>query len=266
MRVVRYRDPEGSIHHGCRSATGEIHLLAGDPCTGLVETGRPAAVSRLLAPVVPANIFCIGLNYGAHAAESRLSVPSAPIVFMKPTSAVADPEQPIVLPACRHREEVDYEGELAVVIGRAARNVDAEHALDCVAGYTCGNDVSARHWQLHQGGGQWCRGKGFDTFCPLGPALVTPDELGDPQRLGIRTRLNGQTVQDHSTADMIFGVAALISFLSQDTTLLPGTVIMTGTPGGVGMARRPPVFLRPGDVVEVEIDGIGILRNPVQEA
>jgi 2-keto-4-pentenoate hydratase/2-oxohepta-3-ene-1,7-dioic acid hydratase in catechol pathway len=220
----------------------------------------------LLPPVSPTNIFCIGLNYREHAAESGMSIPQFPLVFMKPTSAVCGSGDAIVLPACRHDEEVDYECELVVLIGRSARNVAPSRALDHVAGYTCGNDVSARHWQFRAGGGQWSRGKGFDTFCPLGPVLVTPDEIDDPQDLAIRTRLNGRLMQEHSTSDMIFPVADLITFLSQDTTLLPGTIIMTGTPQGVGFARRPPVFLRNGDQVEVEIDRIGTLRNPVRAA
>jgi 2-keto-4-pentenoate hydratase/2-oxohepta-3-ene-1,7-dioic acid hydratase in catechol pathway len=150
------------------------------------------------------------------------------------------------------------------VIGRAARNVSRENALSHVLGYTCANDVSARDWQKHGGGGQWCRGKTFDTFCPLGPALVTADEIADPGGLKIRTVLNGEVMQDCTTGDMIFDVPALIAFLSGSTTLQPGTVILTGTPHGVGMARNPPVWLREGDTVTVEIDGIGALTNPVR--
>jgi 2-keto-4-pentenoate hydratase/2-oxohepta-3-ene-1,7-dioic acid hydratase in catechol pathway len=266
MHVFRFSDPEGVIHHGLVSGPGQAQVLAGDPYAGFRDSGRAVTVSRLLAPVSPTNIFCIGLNYRAHAAESGMPIPRVPVVFMKPTSAVCGPEDDIVLPACRHHDEVDYECELVAVIGRVARNVPVHEALGHVAGYTCGNDVSARHWQLQRGGGQWCRGKGFDTFCPLGPSLVTPDEIPDPQQLSICTRLNGDLMQAHSTADMIFTVAQLISFLSQDTTLLPGTVIMTGTPGGVGFARQPPVFLRTGDLLEVEIGGIGVLRNRVRAA
>jgi 2-keto-4-pentenoate hydratase/2-oxohepta-3-ene-1,7-dioic acid hydratase in catechol pathway len=266
MHVCRFSDLEGTIHHGLVSGPGQAQILAGDPFTGFKDSGRTTTVSHVLAPVLPANIFCIGLNYRAHAIESGMQIPEVPVVFMKPTSAVCGPEDHIVLPACRQLDEVDYECELVAVIGRAAHNVSVDDALGYVAGYTCGNDVSARHWQLQRGGGQWCRGKGFDTFCPLGPTLVTPDEIPDPQRLSICTRVNGDLMQAHSTADMIFTVADLISFLSQDTTLLPGTVIMTGTPGGVGFARQPPVFLHAGDLVEVEIGGIGVLRNRVRQA
>jgi 2-keto-4-pentenoate hydratase/2-oxohepta-3-ene-1,7-dioic acid hydratase in catechol pathway len=161
---------------------------------------------------------------------------------------------------------VDYEAELAVVIGRRCRNVPVERALEQVLGYSCANDISARRWQKRGGGGQWVRGKSFDRFCPLGPVLVTADELPDPQRLSIECRLNGRLMQAGNSADMIFPVAELISRLSQDTTLLPGTLILTGTPPGVGFARQPPVFLAAGDRVEVRIEGIGRLENPVVEA
>jgi 2-keto-4-pentenoate hydratase/2-oxohepta-3-ene-1,7-dioic acid hydratase in catechol pathway len=186
---------------------------------------------------------------------------------MKPTTAVIGHSDPICLPrACEHGPEVDYEAELAVVIGRTTRDVSAEQALDYVLGYTAACDVSARRWQKHAGGGQWIRGKSFDSFCPLGPTLVTADEIPDPQALDLGCRINGKTLQQGSTADMIFSVAELIAFLSRDTTLLPGTLILTGTPAGVGFARKPPVFLAAGDQVEVEIDLIGILSNPVVSA
>ncbi len=161
--------------------------------------------------------------------------------------------------------KVDYECELAVVIGRACKNVARESALDCVLGYTCANDVSARDWQIERGGGQWCRGKFFDGFAPLGPCLVTPEDIPNPNALRIRTHLNGETVQDSNTDDMIFDVPSLIAFLSGSTTLRPGTVILTGTPEGVGMARKPPRWLRPGDEVSIEIEKIGTLTNPVAD-
>ena len=176
-----------------------------------------------------------------------------------------DPGSPIVIPGSRQlaSAEVDYECELAVVIGRACKNVSRERALDYVLGYTCANDVSARDWQIRNGGGQWCRGKTFDTFAPLGPCLVTRDEIANPNALKIATILNGERVQDWTTADMIFDVPRLIEFLSASTTLVPGTVILTGTPHGVGMAAKPPHWLKPGDVVTIEIEGIGQLTNPV---
>lgn len=265
MRLIRFADPDGNIHWGHEAAAGsESLVLEGDPYAGFATNRQRARVAALLAPVEPVNIFCIGLNYRGHAAESGAEIPPNPVVFMKPTSAVTNPCDPIRLPACQLKgPEVDYEGELAAIIGRACRDVPVEEALDCVLGYTCGHDVSARRWQKHAGAGQWIRGKSFDTFCPLGPVLVTTDEIPDPQKLGIRTTLNGQVMQDHTTGDMIFPVAELISFLSRDTTLLPGTVILTGTPQGVGFTRTPPVWLQPGDEVVIEIAGIGRLINPV---
>ena len=261
MRLVRYRKPDGKPGQGS---------LQDNTITGLDDNLLPTGESMdlaevsLLSPVVPSNIFCIGLNYREHAKEGGAAIPQQPIVFMKPTSTLLNPGEPILIPACCDpKGEVDYECELAVVIGRPARNVSKEDALQYVRGYTAANDVSARKWQVMPGG-QWIRGKSFDTFCPLGPVLVTADEIPNPQSLGIRTILNGETLQDHTTGDMIFTVAELISFLSQDTTLLPNTVILTGTPQGVGFARKPPIWLKPGDEVVVELEKIGRLVNPVK--
>ncbi|MDW7712176.1 MAG: fumarylacetoacetate hydrolase family protein [Deferrisomatales bacterium] len=263
MRVIRFRDDRGRTRWGTPGGEGLAEILEGDPFRGLVRSGARAAVRRLLAPVEPVNIFCVGLNYRAHAAETGAPIPADPVLFMKPTTAVCGPGDPIPLPGCSRGPEVDYECELAVVIGRAGRDIPEAEALGHVLGYTAANDVSARRWQKHSGG-QWVRGKSFDGFCPLGPALVTREEIPDPQGLRLRTVLNGRVMQDGSTADMIFPVARLVSFLSQDTTLLPGTVILTGTPPGVGFARTPPVFLQPGDEVTVEVEGIGALTNPVR--
>jgi 2-keto-4-pentenoate hydratase/2-oxohepta-3-ene-1,7-dioic acid hydratase in catechol pathway len=229
-----------------------------------VERGRaiPADELTLLAPVPdPGKIICIGLNYADHAAESGLEPPREPVVFSKFSSAVCAHGSSIVLP--RVSDQVDYEAELVAVIGRRARHVPREDALRCVAGYTCGHDVSARDWQLGKGGGQWLMGKTFDTFAPMGPALVTADQVDDPGNLRIRLRLNGETMQDSTTAQLIFPLDHLVSYLSHVCTLEPGDVIFTGTPPGVGMAKKPPVFLGSGDVVEVEIDNVGILRNTV---
>jgi 2-keto-4-pentenoate hydratase/2-oxohepta-3-ene-1,7-dioic acid hydratase in catechol pathway len=183
---------------------------------------------------------------------------------MKAVNAVQNPEDPILLPTYLESHEVDYECELAVVIGRKCKNVSRDEALQNVLGYTCANDVSARDWQVKKGGGQWCRGKTFDTFAPLGPYLVTTDEIPNPNELQIKTILNGQVMQDWNTRDMIFDVPALIEFLSGSTTLLPGTVILTGTPHGVGGARKPPVFLKEGDSITIEIEKIGSLTNPIR--
>lgn len=263
MRVIRFQDARGQTRLGVPEGDGTAQVLEGGLFTGLVRSEARAEVRRLLPPVDPVNIFCVGLNYRAHAAETGAPLPSDPVLFMKPTTAVIGPGDPIPLPACSRGPEVDYECELAVVIGVRGRDIPEQRALEHVLGFTAANDVSARRWQKHNGG-QWVRGKSFDGFCPLGPALVTRDELPDPQGLRLRTRLNGRIMQEGSTADMIFSVARLVSFLSQDTTLLPGTVILTGTPPGVGFARTPPVFLRAGDEVTVEVEGIGALRNPVR--
>ena len=252
MKIVRCRLHDGRVVQGTLREDGTVH-------TGSGSTVRDFT---LLAPVVPTNIIGIGLNYRRHAEEGGKGVPARPMWFMKTTGAVQDPGGAIVLPA-QGAGEVDSEGELAVVLARAARNVPRAEALSYVLGYTCANDVSARDWQFRLGYGQFCQGKSFDTFCPLGPVLVTPDELGDPQALRLRTRVNGDLRQDWSTSDMVFDVATLIEFLSASRTLPAGTVILTGTPHGVGYARTPPAWLRPGDTVSVEIEKIGTLNNPV---
>ncbi len=209
--------------------------------------------------------MCIGLNYRKHAAEGNQAIPEFPVLFMKNSGSVQNPSDPIVLPRKLRSDKVDYECELAVIIGKACHNVRKEDALNYVLGYSCANDVSARDWQMQYGGSQWCRGKTFATFLPLGPCLVTPEEIPNPNNLSIRTVLNGNVMQDWNTNDMIFDVPTLIEFLSGSTKLNPGTVILTGTPHGVGGARKPPVYLQPGDTVTIEIEGIGALTNPVIE-
>jgi 2-keto-4-pentenoate hydratase/2-oxohepta-3-ene-1,7-dioic acid hydratase in catechol pathway len=265
MKIIRYQDPSGAIHFGALQENDTALRLEGSVYESPRVTDEPAHVEKLLAPVEPIGLLCIGLNYRRHAEESGAKPPEYPVLFVKGVNAVAHPNDPILLPRALRSDEVDYECELAVVIGRTCKNATRENALSYVLGYTCANDVSARDWQIRRSGGQWCRGKTFDTFAPLGPCLVTPDELPDPNALGIRTILNGETMQDWNTNDMIFDVPALIEFLSASTTLLPGTVILTGTPHGVGMARKPPRWLQPGDEVTIEIDGIGALTNPVAE-
>ena len=263
MKIVRYEEPTSAVRHGALQRDGTILEITGDVFGAFEVTKKPAAVGKWLAPVVPTNILCIGLNYRRHAEEGGVKLPDQPILFMKATSAVQNPGDPIVLPRHLRSDEVDYECELAVVIGKRCKNVPKDTALDCVLGYTCANDVSARDWQIKRGGSQWCRGKTFDTFAPLGPCLVLKDEIPDPALLKIRTLLNGAVMQDWRCDDMIFDVPTLISFLSGSTTLFPGTVILTGTPHGVGFARKPPVFLQHGDTVTIEIDQIGALTNPV---
>ena len=262
MKIQRFLSA-GREHLGRLHDDGRTTLLEGDLFAGLRDTGAPATVDKLLAPLVPRDILCIGLNYKQHAAESGAEPPAHPVLFMKNAGTLQNPGDPIEIPVKAASTEVDYECELAVVIGKACKNATPANALSHVLGYTCGNDVSARDWQLKWGGGQWCRGKTFDTFSPLGPCLVTADEIPDPQTLGIRTILNGEKVQDWNTNDMIFNVAEIIAFLSGSNTLPPGTVILTGTPHGVGMAAKPPRWLKAGDQVTIEIDRIGQLTNPV---
>src|SRR5215212_10322170 len=241
-----------------------VRDLGGDALAGARQIAPAAVVPladiRLLAPVPrPGKLICVGLNYKDHAAESKMPLPGSPVTFSKYTTAVTHPASPVYLPAVSH--QVDYEAELAVVIGRRAKHVPPERAYEHVLGYTNLNDVSARDLQFADK--QWQRGKSCDTFAPMGPAIVTTDEIPDPHVLRIRLRLNGDVMQDSSTAQLIFGVDQLIAFLSETVTLEPGDVIATGTPSGVGFARQPPVFLKPGDIMEVEVEGLGILSNPV---
>ncbi len=227
-------------------------------------TGQPLP-QRLLPPVpTPEKALCIGLNYLDHAIETGAEPPSEPIVFCKLNNALVGHGDTIDLPP--NSNEVDYEAELVVVIGKTARRVDESAAMQHVAGYTCGNDVSARDWQKGRPGGQWLLGKSFDTFGPIGPVLVTADEITDPGNVRVRLHLNDETLQDSTTAQLIFSIPKLIAHLSQIMTLRPGDLIFTGTPPGVGVARNPPRFLRSGDVCTVEIDGIGKLTNRCQAA
>ncbi len=233
-----------------------------------LEAGQPSEVSaehlaleevKLAAPVTrPGKIIAIGLNYLEHALEGSMKRPKEPLVFAKFPNAITGPEAEIQW-SLQITGKVDFEAELVAVIGERASNVPTDKALDKVFGYTCGNDVSARDLQF--GDKQWVRGKSLDTFCPIGPWLVSADELGDPQQLQISARLNGTLMQESNTANMIFPVAELVSYLSHHFTLYPGDLIMTGTPSGVGVFRDPPVFMADDDLIEIEIEGIGILEN-----
>jgi 2-keto-4-pentenoate hydratase/2-oxohepta-3-ene-1,7-dioic acid hydratase in catechol pathway len=264
MKIIRFSDAQGTVHYGRQIDEHTAEILDGDLFAGLQPTNRSAPIRKLMAPLTPVQILGVGLNYRHHAREAGMAIPEQPVLFVKGPNTLQHPGDSILLPRHLRSDEVDYECELAVVIGRSAKNVSRATALDYVLGYTCANDVSARDWQLRRGGGQWCRGKFFDTFTPLGPCLVTADDLPNPNALAIRTMLNGEAVQDWNTSDMIFDVPALIEFLSGSTTLVPGTIILTGTPHGVGMAAKPePRWLRPGDTVAIEIERIGSLVNPV---
>jgi 2-keto-4-pentenoate hydratase/2-oxohepta-3-ene-1,7-dioic acid hydratase in catechol pathway len=262
MKIIRHLTATGPAFAALQP-DGSARAIAGDIFGDFRVTDRKVTPGRLLAPVAPVDIFCIGANYRKHIEECGPAVPQAPVLFLKPTSAVQDPGAAIEIPVRQPSRQVDYEGELAVIIRQRCKNATRANALDFVLGYTCANDVTARDWQKQLGGGQWCYGKGFDTFCPLGPVLVTSDEIPDPNRLTLKTTVNGEPRQNGRTSAMIADVPALIEFLSGSRTLPAGTVILTGTPHGVGAARTPPVFLKAGDVVSVEIEGIGTLTNPV---
>ena len=252
---------------------GEVRPLGGTSLLEYIEHGRsaerqpsdgivPLEEVRLHAPIArPAKIVAIGLNYEDHAEETGREIPEKPIVFAKYPNTIIGPGKAIRIPPIT--EQVDYEAELAVAIGRTAKNIHEEHALDYVFGYTNFNDVSSRDLQFSEGG-QWTRSKSLDTFAPMGPYIVTRDEVPDPQDLHIRCVLNGKIMQDGTTANMIFSVAELVSFLSKGMTLVPGDIIATGTPAGVGFVRDPKIFMKPGDEVTVEIEGLGTLTNPVE--
>jgi 2-keto-4-pentenoate hydratase/2-oxohepta-3-ene-1,7-dioic acid hydratase in catechol pathway len=247
-------DPEGG---DLRSV-----LVAGVDVGALPVASDPLTSPVIRAPLAPGKIVAIGLNYRDHVREAGMDLPAAPLIFTKfPNAVIATGDAIVFDPALARR--VDWEVELAVVIGRLARNVSESRALDHVFGYTVANDVSARDLQF--GDGQWVRGKSLDTFCPLGPVVATPDEIGDPQALRLRTRVNGETVQDSTTAEMVFGVAELISYCSRNFTLEPGDVLLTGTPWGCGEFMDPQRHLHDADVVECEIERIGALVNPIHE-
>ncbi len=283
MRLVTFSH-RGLRRLGARSGDSIIDLSAADPSIpttmrDFIEAGDNAisraravidrgdhAISEtgvsIHAPIDnPEKIICIGLNYADHAAESGMPIPDEPIVFSKYASSIIGPDENIVAPSAS--SQVDYEVELVVVIGKRGRNISEEDALDHVAGYMVGHDVSARDYQLEKPGAQWMMGKTFDTFAPIGPDLVTTDDVPDPHNLGIRCILNGETVQDSNTSQLIFDVPKLIAYLTHVFTLAPGDLIFTGTPPGVGMGREPQLWLKHGDHVICEIDGLGRLENPV---
>jgi 2-keto-4-pentenoate hydratase/2-oxohepta-3-ene-1,7-dioic acid hydratase in catechol pathway len=264
MRIARFENG-GRIYLGQEVGGGEALRIDGDLFGSYKVTGERLRIERRLCPVAPLDILCIGLNYRAHAAETGARIPEHPVLFMKAGNAQNHPDAPIVL--SERSQEMDYEGELVVVIGRDARRVPRENALAHVLGYTCGNDVTARNWQVDKtlGGGQFVRGKSFDGAAPMGPALVTADEIPNPNALAIKTTLNGTVMQDSATSDMIFDVPTLIAELSTTMTLRAGAVIFTGTPPGVGFVRKPPVYLQDGDEVVVEIEKIGRLVNSVRK-
>ena len=263
MKIIRFLNSRGETCFGTPAEAGRAYLIGGDIFGEFARTDEIVEIKKLLAPVAPSAILGTGLNYRQHAREAGMALPAYPVLFVKGLNTLQHPGDPIVIPRHLSSDKVDYECELAVVIGKACKNASRDRALDYVLGYTCANDVSARDWQLEKGGGQWCRGKFFDTFTPLGPCLVTAEELPDPHQLRIKTLLNGEIMQEANTNDMIFDVPGVIEFFSGSTTLLPGTVILTGTPHGVGMGRQPPRWLRAGDEVTIALENIGELTNTV---
>jgi len=262
MRIIRFVS-DGQILLGEQKNSSTARRIEGDLFGSMTVTSEILPIDRLLAPLVPTDILCIGLNYREHAAESQSDTPANPLLFIKAGNTLNDPGALIPMP--KRSSKIDFEGELAVVIGKAARDVSKADALKFVFGYTIANDVTARDWQREKdlGGGQFARGKSFDGFCPLGPVLVTADEIPDPNLLKIKTTLNGQTMQDDSTANMIFDVPTLVESLSSTMTLRAGTIILTGTPSGVGFVRTPPVWMKTGDKIAIEIEKIGRLENQV---
>lgn len=282
MRLARFTVPGGaarlglvegeSIHElDLEGDSNPMHLLAESDWTrtaGAMRRARSHRLDevRLLAPVDrPSKVICIGINYVPHMEETHFERPTEPVVFAKLVSAITGPADPILLPKAAPRR-VDYEAELVVVIGAGGRDIDASRAMQHVAGFTVGNDVSARDWQLKKPGGQWLLGKSFDTFLPLGPWIASREEIADLAATHVRCAVNGEILQDDVLGNLIFDIPTLVSYVSQVATLEPGDLVMTGTPGGVGQSRTPPRWLADGDVVETSVDGVGRIVNPVRAA
>ncbi|MFT3787120.1 MAG: fumarylacetoacetate hydrolase family protein [Tepidisphaeraceae bacterium] len=261
MKIVRFLC-DGRVCTGQMLTNDTARLIVGTLCGEHRMGEEVMPIEKLLAPIEPTDILCIGLNYRAHAEETKSEIPANPMLFIKSSNALANPNDPIAVPKLSRK--VDFEGELVVVIGKTGKSIPREKALDHVFGYTCGNDVSARDWQKDKplNGGQFARGKSFDGFAPIGPWIVTKDEVPNPNALCLRTIVSGETLQDSNTSDMIFDVPTIIASLSSTMTLRAGTIIFTGTPSGVGTARTPERYLKPGDTVSVEIESIGTLTNP----
>ncbi|GAQ03489.1 fumarylacetoacetate hydrolase domain-containing protein 2 homolog [Aspergillus lentulus] len=275
-RLIRFLAKDGHVYYGDAilpagvsdlSKVTKAKVIQGDIFGQHYVTDQVSEVKMLLAPLARKDIRtvrCLGLNYEQHARESNLPIPKYPVLFYKPVTSIAGPRDDIPISTmAQEGEGLDYECELVIVIGKEAKDVPESRALDYVLGYAVGNDVSHRDWQIKRGGGQWGLGKGFDGWAPFGPGIVSSRLIRDPNALHISTRLNGQVVQSSSTRDMIFSVAKVVAFLSQGTTLLPGDLIFTGTPQGVGMGRKPALWLKDGDQVEVSLEGVGSCVNQV---
>ncbi|KAI1383462.1 uncharacterized protein F4822DRAFT_434580 [Hypoxylon trugodes] len=276
-RLIRFLAKNGKTYYGDAilpegvtdiAKTKKARVITGDIYGKHEVTDQIADVRLLLAPLAlddVKTVRCLGLNYALHAQEAGLPLPKFPVLFYKPVTSLSGPVDPIPIhPVAQEELGLDYECELVFIIGKEAKDVSEDEALDYVLGYAIGNDVSHRDWQVVRGGGQWSLGKGFDGWAPYGPGIVTGNVIKDPQTLKISTRVNGQTVQESNTADQIFNVKQTIAFLSKGHTLLPGDLIWTGTPSGVGMGRKPQLWLKDGDIVEVELEGVGIVTNKVE--
>lgn len=263
MKIIRFQSG-GKIHWGQPTAGGKALRIEGNIFDAARRvTAEELPIEKMLAPLVPVDILCIGSNYRDHIKETNAEWPEKPMLFIKSSNTLNDPGAAIAAP--KLSGQVDYEGELVIVIGKTARNIPRERALEYVFGYTIANDVSARDWQKNPAlnGGQFARGKSFDGFCPLGPCIVTADEIPNPNKLTLRTILNGNTVQDSSTEQMVFDVKTLVESVTSTMTLRAGSIILTGTPSGVGAGRTPPLWLKAGDRIAVEIESIGRLENSV---
>ncbi|KXJ95769.1 fumarylacetoacetate hydrolase family protein [Microdochium bolleyi] len=280
-RLVRFLATDGNVYYGDAilpdgsetndiSHTQRAHIITGSIFGKHEVTDQVAEVRLLLSPLAREDVQtvrCLGLNYARHAKESNMAIPKYPVLFYKPVTSLSGPTDPIPVHAlAQEGEGLDFECELVVVIGKTCRDVSEADALDHVLGYAVGNDVSHRDWQIAKGGGQWSLGKGFDGWAPFGPGIVSSSLIKDPQKLRISTQLNGKTVQDSNTSDMIFNIRQTIAFLSKGTTLIPGDLIFTGTPSGVGMGRNPKLWLKDRDVVEVSLEGVGTIKNTVEFA
>ncbi|KZF24645.1 hypothetical protein L228DRAFT_266961 [Xylona heveae TC161] len=277
QRLIRFLARDGKVYYGDAilpsgvtniAKARQAKVIKGDIFGKHDVTDQVADVKSLLAPLAwddVKTVRCLGLNYVQHAKETGMPIPTYPVLFYKPLTSLSGPSDNIPVPLhVQNAEGLDYECELVIVIGKPAREVPESEALDYVFGYAVGNDVSHREWQFKLGGGQWSHGKGYDGWAPFGPGIASSSLINDPQALRITTKLNGKTVQDSSTKDQIFNVAKTISTLSKGTTLLPGDLIFTGTPQGVGMGRKPPVWLKDGDIVEVNLEGVGSCTNKVE--
>jgi 2-keto-4-pentenoate hydratase/2-oxohepta-3-ene-1,7-dioic acid hydratase in catechol pathway len=264
MKIIRFVSTDNKVCCGAVDSPDDdsAQLIEGDVFSNFKVSSKSAEIARLLPPVIPPDIIGIGLNYHQHADETGIKLPDIPVMFLKASGTLNGPGDPVILPKAGP-EQVDIEAELGVIIGKKGKNIPHDKAMDHVLGYTCANDISARDWQIRKQKTQWARGKSFDSFCPIGPWIVTKDEIPDPHNLWIQSEINGKSLQDSNTSDMIFDIPSIVSNLSLSMTLKPGTLILTGTPNGVGFVRIPPVFLKHGDVVTIAIEKIGKLTNPV---